>query len=523
MKQPIRVGVGAVLIAGLMMGVLSLSRVSYAQLQATNTPFISPTPGVPTVIPTDTPVGLIARADAEMLFPAAVRFGLAIKTASTEVIAGKVRIFQPASGLDLTRDINPAKDTQFLNDKEGLVNYVWEFRPEEAPEPFTVLRYEWEITLAGGVKDRASGQVLFQDTLRTAPAAVTTWGQTSPPVRLYAHNSQLALNLLAPIVTNAYELARRITQTTLTPKIVIYDPDVTFCQRATVQGVATTYIESRFFGGTRRPCNPTAAEAIYARYGFTLVRRPNLALNTLQDRLIQTIVGGVYDPFWAKAAVPAWFRDGLIALHGPNPNSAALGIVQERARAGRLLALPDLITPPETLSAADRRVYAAQSYLLVLYIADRYGAEAPFALAAGLADMGDFTAALRGLAQITPEALYADWTAWIMTEAAERAVRWTPYLATTPTPTATPTITPTRTATAPPVTRTPAPTITLPAFPTVTPPATPTPLPPGSLQRPTPVPTPTPNTGACPSAVWVLLPAALIAVLGRRKICERTS
>lgn len=524
-------GIGIGVFIGLIISLLLLAPKSDETLYelalyqlATNTPFISPTPGgaVPTVLPTDTPVGLITRADAEMLFPAAVRFGLAVKIASTEIIAGKIRIFQPNSAFDLTREINPQKDGQFINEKEGLVNYVWEFAPDEAPEPFTPIRFEWEVTFAGGVRDRASGEVLFQDTIRTGQAPILEWKRTSPPVRLYTHNAQLALNLLGPIATDAYELARKYTKTTITPRLVIYDPDVMFCQRATIDGKATTYIESRFYGGTRRACNPTAAEAIYKRYGFTILRRGNLALNTLQTSLIDTLVGAAYDEFWAKAAVPAWFREGIIGLHNPTPNSAALGVVRERARAGRLLLLETLNAPPDALNASDRRVYAAQSHLLALYLADRYGAEAPFALAAGLAELGDFPAALRGLAQITPESLYADWSTWVMTEAAEKAVRWTPYLQTTPTPSATPTITPTRTATRPPTTPTPLPTITRAIFPTNTPPATPTPLPAGSLQRPSPAPTPPPNTGGCASAPLVLIPVGIVALLGRRSARRKT-
>jgi hypothetical protein len=177
-----------------------------------------------------------------------------------------------------------------------------------------------------------------------------------------------------------------------------------------------------------------------------------------------------------------------------------------------LLSLTDLQQPE---SAPDMiRLWRAQSYLLTLYLAARFGAEAPFELARALLDEQTFEEALGARFDITPAQLYDDWRAWLLSDEAAAALRWTPYLPTTATPAPSVTPSPTRTPTSSVPSATPLPTATNTPFPARTnspipPRSTNTPRPPGSVLRPTPTSAPPPSgSGLCGAPALVLLPLA---------------
>ncbi len=481
--------------------------------------------GSPTRTPSATPdrtlVPLLTRAESEMLFPAAVRFSVTANLPLEDVITLYLRIYQPDGALNVTPVLRPLRQYGIsLNANTTLFTYVWEFTPEEAPMPFTPLRFEWQVQSAEGISV-AGGEFLFQDGVRSAPQPVSRWQIVGTTLQLYSHNSQLALELLHQNAMRVFEQVAQQTNVVPSQRIVIYDPEVTFCLRDLADAEAPPYVESRTIGGTRRPCNPSAALSIYQRYGFTLLRRQSLAFNEVQDRLTELIVNRAYAVLWEKAPpIPEWFKAGLAQLYSITPNSSALGIALERLRTNRpLLTLRELERPAETFSGAELRLWRAQSYLLTLYMADRVGAQAPFAFARALADAEDFETAFRRFFSTEPAAFYAEWQTWLRSNRAARAVRWTPYLDITPTPTPTATITPTRTPPPPRASPTPLPTITPARFPTLTPfvTATFTALPPGALQRPTPIPMPSGGNPCGGAPLTMLLPvmAALTLHLSR--------
>lgn len=472
----------------------------------------------PSATPNRTLVPLLTRAESEMLFPAAVRFSVTANLPLEDVIALYLRIYQPDGTLNIAPFLDPKQVGIALNAQTALFTYVWEFTPEEAPLPFSPIRFEWQVQSAEGISV-ANGELLFQDALLSAPQPVKRWQSVGTVLQLYSHNADLALELLHQDAMRIFELVSQQTGIAPSRRIVIYDPEVTFCLR---DPDGTPYVESRTIGGTRRTCDPNAALAIYERYGFTLLRRQTLAFNELQDRLTELIVSRAYAVLWEKAPpIPEWFKAGLARLYSVRPNSGALGIALERLRTNRpLLALSELAELPENRSNAEWRLWQAQSYLLTLYMAERVGAGAPFAFARALAKATDFETAFRAFFGLSTAAFYAEWQAWLRSERAARAVRWTPYQETTPTPTLTPTITATRTPLPPRASPTPLPTITPARFPTNTRflTATFTALPPGSLRRPTPIPAPTGGNpcGGAPLISLLPLAVALSLQLKRR-------
>ncbi|MBN8637134.1 MAG: hypothetical protein J0M07_17535 [Anaerolineae bacterium] len=230
---------------------------------------------------------------------------------------------------------------------------------------------------------------------------------------------------------------------------------------------------------------------------------------TLERALARTLL----ERFYPTARFPAWFASGLADFYAPSPKAERLLQVRNAARANRLFSLPAL----EQTNADP--LWEAQSYGMMLYILDRAGVGALFALAA---DPDDFATAYQRHVGEAYAALLPNWQNWIFTRAAEIAHGITPYQLPTPAPTATLPPTATLTATtAPTATATLAATSTQSRAPTVTPsrtwtpyPATVTPRPPGSpLIAPTETPSAPQSTGLPQPNVVTLLIVLLVILI----------
>lgn len=454
----------------------------------------------------------VAHTDAEVLFPSAVRFGLIMTGTWEDVTRAVLRIGQPDTRT-YTIPVDVRGLAVLLGPGAWRADYLWPISPARTFAPFTTVSYSWTISTADGETHVAEGAFIFEDAVRSAPTPAT-WRYTEPPLQLYTHNATLVLDFVRANVMRALERARAETGIDRTFRIVLYDAGVDFCLRD-ADGL---YTDSRYVGGTRRDCDPGAAVHIYRAHDLTLLRRPDATLDSLQDRLVELIAGELYAALWADSSPPAWFREGLIQLYGLTTRQSTLALARDAARAGGLLPLAVMSLPPDD-DPAVTRLWRAQSYLMTLYLAGRFGARAPFDLARDVAMPMTFEEALAARFGIGLNRLYDDWRRWLLSPEAVAAVRWTPYLPATPTPTPLPSATPTRTPTAdvPTATRTAMPTLT--PFPvrSNTPiPRTPTntPRPPGSLRTPTPVPAPPESGGGlCPGAA---IPPLIIGIVSLR-------
>ena len=231
--------------------------------------------------------------------------------------------------------------------------------------------------------------------------------------------------------------------------------------------------------------------------------------------------------------IPAWFRHGLTRYYAPNGYGTALGTVKRASQQDRLIRLPEMTTlPDETASDSEIELWQAQAYVLTLYLAENYGANAPFEIASLLSDNTSFLDALSQVADASLERIYSAWTVWVNTNRAEEVILWNPYKPITPTPTATFTATdipPTRTATVTrTITLTPSDTpvfvpatlrVTFPSL-TPTPTASNTPLPPGAFDNPTPVASPDTNDsngGLCGTGIGALVLPVAGMIFAQRK------
>lgn len=497
--------------------------------------------GEPTTQPTAAATAekpLIEKVEIEMLFPVMVHFWLVLNAKDSDVAATSIRLTQPgrADGIDRTIRLRLPEEGQFINEEVAFFNHLWRLTPDDAPRPFTVVHYEWSVEMKDGRRAEQRGEFVFQDTLAAGETPVTTWNFIEGRVSLYSHNPELALNIVQAGVLRAYDRLRADFGLDKLYRLVVYDPETAFCRVEEGRAGApdSLYLASAIFPEYREACDPAQAARLYAKYGFAIVRRPNFAIDQLQDRIIALMAGDALDTLWGAAHPPAWLREGLIQFYGLMGRSQALALARTAGRTDGLLPLAAMDEALPEDNAERARLWRAQSYLLVMYLAARFGAGAPLNVALRVRDGFSFEGVFTTFYGVSLSALYDDWRTWIFTDAAQAAMRWTPYTSLTPTPTGTarrfPSLTPT--SDQPTATRTPPPTITpLPrASNTPVPPRpTPTPLPPGSFNTPVPSATPLPpplisfESGAgaglvlLAAGIGIAVAAALIGIVIRRR------
>lgn len=502
-----------VVLLALMVASVSL-RGARAQ-EPTSAADLAPTPGGPA----------ITLHDVEMLFPAGVRFGLILTTAPENLARAALTLSQDG-GLIFSVPVDLKQFATPFGESLTRVDYVWPINPALTFAPFSTVMYRWNLTTAGGETLAADGQFSFHDAVRTLDSPAV-WRSIDGPIQLYTHNPTLALDLVQTAALRANERATAETGLDRPFRFVIYDPDVTFCQRD-ARGL---YIDSPTIGGLRVACDPQAAAQIYANNAFLVVQRTDFSLESLQQQLVESIVASLYDQLWASGAgdgPPAWFRAGLLQLYGLAAQGWTLPLVRDAVRSGGLLTLADLQRPPnDALESA--RLWRAQSYLMALYLAARFGAEAPFELAREPLDGRTFDQALSARFGLTPAQFFGDWRGWLLRDEAAAAVRWTPYVPTTATPAPSATPTPARTPTLSVPSVTPPPSATITPFPAssntpIPPRPTNTPRSPGSVLRPTATPAlPPSGGGVCGAPALGLLPLAGLVWIGRRKRRKSTT
>jgi hypothetical protein len=494
---------GWLVAVAILAGLLMPFRVSHARAQG------SPTP--------DT--GYIFGYRSEIVFPAAVRFVVGLNAALDQIEAVSLTVRQQ-SGLDLTFEVDPQDN---LLETAGVVTqflYIWDLSTGPVPVPFEPLDFLWQVETKDGQVSKAAAEFLFVDDGR-GPWQVAG----DPPLIVHWLNPHLAGPAIRNEVMGVYGLLNRYTGQVSSFQFVVYDPNTPMCQqvRSPETNQLVSVVTSRE-DNSQYPCSVDAFQQVYARAGLIFVQRPTFGFSELEDLLIARMVRNTYTALWQNAVVPAWFASGLAFMYRLHPSMSTLEVVRDAARTESLLSLSGLASEvPDDTTFQARALWEAESYLLTLYLADRYGAKAPFDLALNVRQQG-FEGALRSLTGEEQDNLWNDWSGWLFTAAAERAVTWTPYEATTATPTATATITPI------PPTRTPSVTPTHTFTPTSTflgdqrrsvtpPPVTPTrlssltntPLPPGSLPTAQPY-TPASGEKSGRRSYTALLTAGVIVV-----------
>jgi hypothetical protein len=449
---------------------------------ATRTP--SPTPNEP----------IYAQFGADNMFPMLIRIWTAVRLPAASIRSIKVRVFQEGI-IDQEIDVPTKGNIVILGDNASLVFFAWPLTTANAPQPFKEISFTWVIESPQGSFLKSDPYFLpYEDARRT-------WGrQPDTPIALYWHNLSLNIKFLSDNLKRAYSLLQQNAAMNQQYQFVIYEAGAPLCDKDPKRPADNVVIARKDL--TVYPCDPQNAARLYAARGMRLIQRTSPLLEQLQDDLIMLMADDAYRVYFkaAPSAPPAWVKGGLVQLYGLVGRANALLLVREQARQDRLLTLDELAVDPVPRAndyGATVRNWNSQAYMLMLYLAARFGVAAPIDLSKQILAGPTFDDAIRTVTKgMTPAQLYNDWKTWLLTADADNAIRWNIY-ATQPTPTVT--LAPTDYPTYTPVPIVPSLTPTLFPSKTPTPSLTPTPIlpsntprPPGSLATVTPAQAATP-------------------------------
>lgn len=404
----------------------------------------------------------------EVVLPAVVSFYLKMNVPRQD-LASVALEFTQGSRVLFRGEVNLA-ETALVETPFTILRYDRAINPADPPTLFEPAVYRWVVVDSGGESHEAEAEFVFEE----MPHTWTHAGE--PPLRFSLADSGLNAGVARRAVLPAYDLLRQHTGLEPDFNWAVFPHGHTFCTEAPDEQGNVQVVVQAISSGVLYPCREADGRRIYAENGYRiLVRGRTPGLVAFENELIADMTAVFYDQYWQGRAVPAWFRSGLAQLYGLTSNPLALRQTQNAARADQLFSAARLDAIPEQ---PDRRIaWEQQAYTMALYLADAYGADAPFALARAVPVDG-FQAAFVSLTGGDLEDFLIAWERWLFTAEAGRAVSWTVYTPTTPTPP------PTDTATPLPPTPTPTPTVTHTPSPTPTPTATSL-----IMQFPSPLPT----------------------------------
>lgn len=456
-------------------------------------PTATPSPtsrfSTPTITPTPQIEGFIAYGESEVIFPQAIRFFVQVDAALDELESVTLTIQsegtrQQRISVDFEADI-------LISQPDTDIQVLWPIPANDPPTLFSIIEYTWQVRAKTGETARYTDQLTFLDDR-------VTWTRVEDPFLTMALPLRTIEALrLAALLNPVYDTLAANTGRDLRYRLLIYDE--TTPPGCSLDEETDAPIAVGRLSGMTLPCEIERALAIYQASDYTVLRQPNGVSPAafLTDYLMRDF----YAPLWQGRDVPTWFTDGLAQFLNPARNTDLLTPAQLAARRTGLFNLAGMNTPPTAPDALS--LWRAQSFGMVLYIAELAGVQGLYDLAAAVGESDSFAAAYQQVVGQPLEALIPAWAGWLFSRDVARAYALDPYGPATPLPSPTATLTPSRTFTptetftpslTPSVTGTLSPT----PPPTLKPSATYTPLPPtvtprrpGSLPTITPTPSPT--------------------------------
>lgn len=511
---------------------------AYAQDDATPTPETPPTPTAQALTPTTEPdpvspsptappadlTGIpypdyVLGATFDLIYPEALWSSFQLSIPPGQIRSATLTVAQegwsaPPVSIDIAdylavRPSEPGVLTDF--------DYLWSIPVENPPRLFEPLRLTWRFTRTNGQTDTLAEALPFLDPRTNWTRAISEAGD----IAIALPSGLSGARALAEDLQQIRDLLRENTGTQpLALRLVVYTTSLPLSP--CVPGVGGQPVAVGQRSTVTVPCRAETARALYDAAGYRIVE---LSINTREavlDAGLLLLFEAAYAPLWAEQTVPAWFSEGLRRFYLPGPKHELRELARAAARTNGLLrSLDTRPTDPQRLA-----LWEAQSYGLVLYMAEQLGVDGLFAVARGLGDGRSLDELLAQANGGSMTRLNAAWGNWVLSEAAASAYGYSPYLPTTPTPSLTPSLTATATRT---FTATFTPSIT----PTVTGILTPTPgptrtftptftpsltlRPADSLLTPTPQPAPAAGFGGGSDTTLLLLvgvAALAVVVLG---------
>ncbi len=483
----------------------------------TATSTITPTP-VPTLAVTLE--GLFFDARAEVIFPAGIYFQAVILRAPQDIAALTLTIAQENRAMQTV--IIDLELAELTPEGAAKVGYFWPIPNDQPPQLFSEIAFTWDVRSRFGESAQASGVIQFTDSR-------LIWRSRVDEQRRFDLTLPvgLSINALGQSLDAVYDLLAANTGQQPALNILLYDE--AFPLNPCIEDADGRRVSAGPLTGVLVPCgDETLAERIISASGFTLVTGRAFVFSDAQDVLSDALFEAFYTPLWEGHSIPAWFEAGLRRVYRPTSNADQLAPALAAARSSTLYTLPQMQSgPPYGIEA--QRLWEAQSFGMVLYIADTAGLETLYEIGRTLSSGQSFANIYQSAVGQPLERLIANWRDWLVSPRGQAAYRVSVYNPATPTPTASPTFTPfppTRTPTPiPSVTPTPTTTLSPTPRPTLTSTPSVTPRPPGSLDTPTPMPAvtnaPLIDTGSQTSVVAFLLIVLAILVIAYTQVGRR--
>lgn len=435
-------------------------------------------PPTPTATP-DVPEHIFSWS-AQVLFPQAVRFTITIDRPRTQINALTLTIVPENRSPEVidvplgTSVISPvdAAFTEFA--------VIWD-TPTTGLPMFSAIEYSWQVVTTQDAVATVPGAVEFTDTRTQWIVDEDPDGVLNLVIPAGGLSASAIRNGLRPTYQRLVENTGRDTSLTA----ILFNNQIPVgCAR---NNAGEPVIIVNFVEGGEIPCDLNRAQAVYRASDMTVMDYTvSGGLVQVQTLLIDYFFDALYTPIWQESGVPVWFRAGLRQFYSPVSHRNLLPILQTAGRARGLLSLNVMNLEPSVNNA---ELWQAQSYGMVLFIADEIGVPALFELAREAPDGDSFATAYESAMGQSLELLMVQMQNWLFTGGIEGLFAYSMYADTTPTPE------PTRTFTPFPPTPTFTATVTL--TPTNTPTRTPTATVTGVLSQ-TPLPSLTPSDTPVP-------------------------
>lgn len=367
-------------------------------------------------------LGHIISYQTEIIFPAAVRFGVSVDVAQDAIQNAILTVYQSGETFPPVI-VNPDQQSGVSTEELTQLSYMWSLNSgTNRLRPFTPVSFRWEVVTNDGLTSMAA------DDLRLEDNAHGKWQVAGPPpLVFYSVDNNLAGVPFRRDLLPVLALLEQHTSQTLDFRFVVLEADKPLCQEAPGEneGDPVRLIVTSRQDGTEFPCSEAAFEAIYDDAGMTVVKNV-LGYAPFQDVIVQRMVTEAYDPVWRDTFVPEWFKAGLGLLYRLRADQGMLVLAQSAERQDSLFTIADLSVPlPDSASYQEQELWQAQNYLLVYYLVDQYGPDVVFDLAR-TAGGGDFEGALFTLVGGDELVLYENWTGWLQFVDADNLI-WTPY------------------------------------------------------------------------------------------------
>lgn len=449
------------------------------------------TPATPVTAPPTTTSIIDYRPTVDLIFPQAIYFEFLVIAPRDDFEQFTLTIMPPESEPLVVRFIE--ETPLAIEASYSIARYEWMIPRLNAPPLFSEIAYQVTIELTDGRQLLDEGTLTYQDER-------LDWifiEENGFEIATDASTRGLA-NRLSARLNDMYRLMRINTGLVPEPlKVMLYPALIPPGCARNDEGEPVVPGRNEEGRISDVECDQRLANRVNVLADYLVVNTSSE--DVAQAQIIPVLFDAFYGLLWGSAEVPAWFERGLMLFYQRSQLVNQQTLSQQALRISQPFSLSEMQTRPLNADDDLLRVWDAQAYGMVLYMADTVGVSPLFALAQAINPNEPFDVLYRRyMGQPVPR-LIPSWQTWVFRREADVAYQYNPYLPITPTLTPTPTYTLTPTIT-------PTLTATLPATDTVTPSRTPRPS-----RTPTPSLTPRPpqSFSLRPSATPSLTPTPL--------------